>query len=298
AVAQPLGLSLRSPRLSDTEAWISCAYHCRVPSVSVYYMRFAVNDSQLFQIHEAKDRAQLTTTTALLVAHVVTITEEFTRRGTGRKRVLPAAAHSGLASSLFQARPRCLHCTRPPPITLRRSRCCDVGSYDKLPRWNQEETAEPSKHCCPCVCVSYRMADFEDEVSRRYDFVLRELIDAELQAARADTESESLAASIAQMRAQLGKRDSDNDELKARIKKAKAEKQKHEMKRRDRKTLTTMEDLLADRLHDLRMESLLKRLSFWQSVLNFVLYAVFLCNAFVTGLGAASGSTSAPASQP
>jgi len=28
------------------------------------------NDSQLFQIHEAKDRAQLTTTTALLVAHV------------------------------------------------------------------------------------------------------------------------------------------------------------------------------------------------------------------------------------
>ena len=189
---------------------------------------------------------------------------------------------------------------RPPPITLRRDLVAArlAGSYDKLPRWNQEETAEPSKHCCPCVCVSYRMADFEDEVSRRYDFVLRELIDAELQAARADTESESLAASIAQMRAQLGKRDSDNDELKARIKKAKAEKQKHEMKRRDRKTLTTMEDLLADRLHDLRMESLLKRLSFWQSVLNFVLYAVFLCNAFVTGLGAASGSTSAPASQP
>lgn len=154
------------------------------------------------------------------------------------------------------------------------------------------ESTETPSHCCPCVCVSYRVPDVEDEVSRRYDNVLMDLIDTEMQAAWADTESESLTAAIADMRAQLSQTKTSNEEVEQRIKKAKAEKQKHERKRRERKTLRTMEDVLSDRLHDLRMESLLKRLSFWQSVLNFVLYAVFLCNAFVTGLGVAGNSES------
>ena len=41
-----------------------------------------------------------------------------------------------------------------------------------------------------------------------------------------------------------------------------------------------------DGTHD---EEILKKVSFWQNVINYLLYAVFTCNAFITGLGVSGG---------
>ena len=36
-------------------------------------------------------------------------------------------------------------------------------------------------------------------------------------------------------------------------------------------------------------EDVLKKVSFWQNIINYLLYAVFTCNAFITGLGVSGG---------
>ena len=52
--------------------------------------------------------------------------------------------------------------------------------------------------------------------------------------------------------------------------------------------------LLSGAADDAQSDFILKKVSFWQHVINYLLYIVFICNAFITGMGV-TGSTSGTA---
>ena len=53
--------------------------------------------------------------------------------------------------------------------------------------------------------------------------------------------------------------------------------------------LRSQEKVLASYVDDALAETVLKKVSFWQNVINYLLYMVFICNAFITGLGVTGG---------
>ena len=57
--------------------------------------------------------------------------------------------------------------------------------------------------------------------------------------------------------------------------------------------LRSQEKVLASYVDDALAEAVLKKVSFWQNVINYLLYIVFICNAFITGLGVTGGPVAA-----
>ncbi|KAI0235232.1 hypothetical protein LSAT2_014290 [Lamellibrachia satsuma] len=53
--------------------------------------------------------------------------------------------------------------------------------------------------------------------------------------------------------------------------------------------LRRQDKLLSGYVDDAQMANVLKKVSFWQNVINYLLYTVFICNAFITGLGVTGG---------
>ena len=72
----------------------------------------------------------------------------------------------------------------------------------------------------------------------------------------------------------------------------------HEMKARTLKCDETLQqvsvlrrqnELLCRYIGDSDADNILKRVQFWQNFINYLLYIVFICNAFITGLGVSGG---------
>ena len=53
--------------------------------------------------------------------------------------------------------------------------------------------------------------------------------------------------------------------------------------------LRGQDKLLSGYVDEAEADSVLKKVSFWQNVINYLLYTVFICNAFITGLGVTGG---------
>ena len=53
---------------------------------------------------------------------------------------------------------------------------------------------------------------------------------------------------------------------------------------------TAQGKILTEEANEIRKSKVLKIISFWQHILNYIFYAVFILNIFITGLGIA-GST-------
>ena len=53
--------------------------------------------------------------------------------------------------------------------------------------------------------------------------------------------------------------------------------------------LRRQDKLLSGYVDEAEADSVLKKVSFWQNVINYLLYTVFICNAFITGLGVTGG---------
>ena len=51
------------------------------------------------------------------------------------------------------------------------------------------------------------------------------------------------------------------------------------------KIVRRQKDLLGDHVDETKANNVLKKVQFWQNVINYLLYLVFICNAFITGLG-------------
>ena len=71
-------------------------------------------------------------------------------------------------------------------------------------------------------------------------------------------------------------------EIEAEIVKCEATIRRLDVLRRQDKLLSGYDD-------DAQMSNVLKKVSFWQNVINYLLYTVFICNAFITGLGVTGG---------
>ena len=55
------------------------------------------------------------------------------------------------------------------------------------------------------------------------------------------------------------------------------------------KVVRRQKDLLGDHVDERKASNVLKKVQFWQNVINYLLYVVFICNAFITGLGVTGG---------
>ena len=55
------------------------------------------------------------------------------------------------------------------------------------------------------------------------------------------------------------------------------------------KVIRRQKDLLGDHVDETKASNVLKKVQFWQNVINYLLYVVFICNAFITGLGVTGG---------
>ena len=53
--------------------------------------------------------------------------------------------------------------------------------------------------------------------------------------------------------------------------------------------LRRQDKLLSGYVDEAEADIVLKKVSFWQNVINYLLYTVFICNAFITGLGVTGG---------
>ena len=53
--------------------------------------------------------------------------------------------------------------------------------------------------------------------------------------------------------------------------------------------LQRQEKLVSGYADDIQMNNIMKKVTYWQSAINYLLYVVFICNAFITGLGMTGG---------
>ena len=87
------------------------------------------------------------------------------------------------------------------------------------------------------------------------------------------------------------------DEINNQLREATQRKKELLKKQEEQKINEARGEVLMDMVEDIRKDRVLKQISFWQGVINYLLYFVFIFNAFITGLGlfgttSATGSTS------
>ena len=87
------------------------------------------------------------------------------------------------------------------------------------------------------------------------------------------------------------------DEINNQLREATQRKKELLKKQEELKINEARGEVLMDMVEDIRKDRVLKQISFWQGVINYLLYFVFIFNAFITGLGlfgttSATGSTS------
>ena len=77
------------------------------------------------------------------------------------------------------------------------------------------------------------------------------------------------------------------EELRKKLEEIKNKKDIFEEAQRKLAVSTAKGDILMLRSDSVRRNRVLKLASFWQQVINYVFYVVFILNAFITGLGIA-----------
>ena len=86
----------------------------------------------------------------------------------------------------------------------------------------------------------------------------------------------------------------ESHEFDIRVLKIEHDVQKCDAAKRRLLVLRRQVTLLSGAADDAQSDYILKKVSFWQNVINYLLYIVFICNAFITGMGV-TGSTSGTA---
>ena len=148
----------------------------------------------------------------------------------------------------------------------------------------------------------------EEVASEVYDTMAVRLMQAELTAIESQTELDLLKGHLTSVTDGIGKEGHEGDglsdatheavaavgdanalEIQKQVLTIKSSMAKCEAIIRRVDVLRSQEKVLASYLDDALAETVLKKVSFWQNVINYLLYIVFICNAFITGLGVTGG---------
>ena len=148
----------------------------------------------------------------------------------------------------------------------------------------------------------------EEVASEVYDTMTVRLMQAELTAIESQAELDLLKEHLASITDGIGKEGHEGDglfdaiheagpavgdanalEIQKQVLTIKSSMAKCEASIRRVDVLRSQEKVLASYVDDALAETVLKKVSFWQNVINYLLYMVFICNAFITGLGVTGG---------
>ena len=88
---------------------------------------------------------------------------------------------------------------------------------------------------------------------------------------------------------EAGQEDNDSEESHKRLLNIEARIVKCEATIRRLDVLRLQDKLLSGYVDEAEADRVLKKVSFWHNVINYLLYTVFICNAFITGLGVTGG---------
>ena len=69
---------------------------------------------------------------------------------------------------------------------------------------------------------------------------------------------------------------------------AKVDKKKHDKTLREAKIIKQQSELLEEYATAIKKNRVLKQASFWQQILKYIFYVIFIFNVFITGFGLAS----------
>ena len=146
----------------------------------------------------------------------------------------------------------------------------------------------PPTGCCPWVLTSVSVNVMPQEDARleaRTDRLVAEMMESDLLVAAADVEieyQEKLRDETIRKRGELMVKDFDKSLAACEVKIA-----IYQRTKRRNDVIHAQSDILSELAEDATKRRILKRLSFWQHYLNYILYFVFIFNIFITGLGVA-----------
>lgn len=172
-----------------------------------------------------------------------------------------------------------------------------------------KEGDSDDEHCCPWVCTTQIYEKHESEILNNYYNLMPSLIHTELEMIRANER-------IPELNQRIGEIQKEEDQLEALVKEGKAEANKMKEYQSTLGTLSAervklteekrgfdkcllegnidhkQNKLLYNYVDAITKNRVLKRATFWQGAINYMLYLIFVLNAFITGFGIANSSSS------
>ena len=278
-------------------------------------------------LSEAKDRAQLTATTAMSVVHV-TLLRSLLQGGEANNQyyfVLLVLIGIVLASQVVVGILSLLVSHMKAHFVMHSEGSCSsvwshfdcfrhgsarnrIANNDARTSAQSRETVVNQKHQANVVIDSdwhshrrrtYRnvmMTEGEVEIMRRHDHLSAALMESNITSVEAHIQSDYLRRQLQRLHAEHGQTVQDlstaSGTVEVEIYECTQRIEQYAEKLRLNKVIHGQYDMVHDAAEDIRKNHALKRVSFWQHNMNYLLYFVFICNTFITGLGIV-GSTSA-----
>ena len=140
-----------------------------------------------------------------------------------------------------------------------------------------------------CVC-SLQIIDEEDvALIARHDELAAKLVDSRIAAAEAAIQAAFYRRKLAELKSTMRNEDAESTPDRRRVETEITECEqtisRFEREIRMRQIIESQNFIMENVVDDVRNKYVLRRLSFWQQTLNYTLYLIFICNAFITGLG-------------
>ena len=236
-------------------------------------------DRQKGVLVESKDRAQMTATSAMSFIHVALL-KNILDAGPQRTKYYVAVLTLILIALTLQILAGILsiavanlkkhsdkhHKKVPKPV--RRYECCGRRQSNEVSAGTEAGAA---------AAGADDAAAFDDD----YAVFQSALLKSELKSAKAEVELSYLHAELTKLEAAMAATDDEGDMTRATVVRLRRRVEECEETRRATAMMHKENEILLSVVE----EEIMKRVTFWQNLLNYILYIVFICNAFITGLG-------------
>lgn len=179
--------------------------------------------------------------------------------------------------------------------------CMYVKSRTIQEEMDEEEAASG---CCPFICTTRILSNFEYGVLEKHEADIQRLIHAEVSSVEIGEELQYLTKAVQDAKAEQARLEvlaedpkADKEGISAKLRalsdelaEAQKRKQDYEAKMKDTRILKGQCQAVQRYADAIVKNQVLKNVAFWQHGINYLLYVVFILNAFITGLGISGGS--------
>ena len=160
---------------------------------------------------------------------------------------------------------------------------------------DDEFTGAGCSPCCPCECSTEVLEGHELQTVEKYEDWERQQMKLSLQNEAARLEREQLVKLIEDARKQLSDLESSSstdtaevkeqaEEIQKTIDEAMKKKEDYELTMLDKTILDAQGEILKEKVKNIRKSHVYKTATFWMHVLQWILYIIFILQAFIAGL--------------